>query len=155
MKSFNYGRFKIQYEIRENGCWEVVNRSISIYGYPKVAFDGKHYNAHRLVYIMEVNPEIDSDIYVCHSCDNKLCVNPAHLFEGSHLDNMRDKEIKGRGNQPLGEKVGISKLTENDIILIRELYYAGAKTQFELASLFNVDQSNISYIINNKTWKHV
>lgn len=53
--------------------------------------------AHRISYIIAYD-SIPQDMLVCHSCDNPLCVRPTHLFLGTNADNVRDKELKGRGN---------------------------------------------------------
>lgn len=80
----------------KNGCI-VFTGLKSPKGYGKIRFQGKHYRAHRLSYILE-NGEINSNVLVCHKCDNPPCVNPDHLFIGTAKDNAIDRKNKGRGN---------------------------------------------------------
>lgn len=74
----------------DRGCWEWTGQ-IGDTGYPKM---GPHY-AHRLSWVMN-NGMIPKGLFVCHHCDNPPCVNPKHLFLGTHRDNMQDMVAKGR-----------------------------------------------------------
>lgn len=91
--------------------------------------------------------EIPEGICVCHHCDNVLCVNPSHLFLGTHSDNMQDMIRKGRS--------GRIKLNRDKVIKIREMYALGGMMQSELAELFNVGRATICFIVNRKNWKHI
>ncbi len=107
-------------------------------------------------------------INVLHRCDNPLCCNPEHLFVGTHQDNMDDMWAKGRSVQqkfvgppkklirrkrqyPTGDKHHLSKLTDAQVADIRVWYAAGIYSQGEMARMFGVTQSNISYICRNKS----
>jgi hypothetical protein len=108
---------------------------------------------HRLSWTLLKAP-ITKGRYILHRCDNPLCFNPAHLFEGTQLDNMRDMMAKGRGNRansPKGEAHGGSKLTTAQVVEIRESLDIGA----DLARQFNVSPSLIGLIRNGRIWKHV
>lgn len=108
--------------------------------------------AHRLAYEYAIGP-IPDGLLVCHTCDNPPCVNPAHLFVGTNDDNMADMARKGR--QAKGEKSGMAKLTEEDVVNIRKKYRKGIYGQVILAREFGVTHQNIAAIVKVRTWKHV
>lgn len=75
-------------------CWN-FNGAINATGYGVFRYGGKVQLAHRASYIISCG-EIPDGLHVLHRCDNPLCVNPSHLFLGTHLDNMKDMSNKGR-----------------------------------------------------------
>ena len=96
-----------------SGCWEWTGSKRNGYGRLIVGSrtDGtrKSVSAHRLSYELTYG-EIPEGMEVCHRCDNRCCVNPDHLFIGTHQDNMSDRERKGRNKPPKGENNGRAKL---------------------------------------------
>ena len=94
-------------------------------------------------------------LHVLHTCDNRICCNPNHLFLGTILTNNQDKAAKGRSYRPVGEKNTMHRLTESDVKSIREQYALGFKTQKALAVQFRTDQGTISAIVNRKLWTHI
>ena len=88
-----------------------------------------------------------------HTCDNPPCCNGAHIFDGTQLDNMRDKIAKNR--QANGERQGASKLTEEKVLELRELYATGKFWIYELAEKYGVDNSTAAAVIRRRTWRHV
>lgn len=111
--------------------------------------------AHVVSYLLH-RDVIPDGLHVLHSCDNRSCVNPNHLWLGTHIQNMRDRDSKGRGAIPnrKGVQVNFAKLDDNKVIEIRDCVRLGASQQ-QMATRFNVAVSTISAIINNKTWKHI
>lgn len=74
-------------------------------GYGIVGINRKSMLSHRASWIIANGP-IPEGMDVLHKCDNRKCGNPAHLFLGTDIDNMRDRDSKGRNNQPCGDKNG-------------------------------------------------
>lgn len=86
-----------------------------------------------------------------HRCDTPACCNPAHLFLGTHAENMRDMVRKGR--QARGRRVfGNAKLREEDVVEIRRLKRSGV-SQNEIARAFGITKSSVSYIVRGITWQ--
>jgi len=129
----------------ETGCIEWQKGKSEGYG---VATHNKFTDrTHRISYRLH-HGKING-VYVLHTCDNKLCINPDHLFLGTHADNMKDKVMKDR--QARGTDFPISKFNEADILKIRAM----AESNLITAKIFGVDPSTISYIRIRKTWRHV
>jgi hypothetical protein len=78
----------------KSGCCNFTG-AISKYGYGVVGFNGKVIGAHRAMYLATFG-EFDRSLCVCHRCDNRKCINPNHLFLGTHMDNIHDMISKGR-----------------------------------------------------------
>tara|TARA_R110000772_G_scaffold184459_4_gene295479 strand:+ start:4970 stop:5431 length:462 start_codon:yes stop_codon:yes gene_type:complete len=95
--SINRENFEKKFE-RSEGCWE-WQASLMHKGYGQFGVEGKMKRAHRVSYTLYVE-EIPEGLYVCHTCDNRKCVKPEHLFLGTPQDNMDDKIAKGRHKGP-------------------------------------------------------
>jgi hypothetical protein len=110
----------------------------------------RQYFAHRLAY-ERAHGAIPEGLSVCHTCDNKPCCNPAHLFLGTLADNNADKARKNRSTH--GAHHPGAKLTEDDVRTIRSLY--PAMSQQAIADRYGMHQSVISDIIRRVTWRRI
>lgn len=113
---------------------------------------GKNILAHRLAWEM-AHGHLSDDFDVLHSCDNPPCINVDHLFLGTPAINAADKVSKGR--HPQGEASHFAKLSEADVLEIRERYANGGVLQRELAKEFGTMQSMVSRIVHRTIWKHI
>ncbi|HEX5017672.1 MAG TPA: HNH endonuclease [Actinomycetes bacterium] len=109
--------------------------------------------AHHMVLLLERGMDIGG-LYALHHCDNRLCVNPDHIFLGTHQDNMDDMVSKGRDRKALGELSSNAKLTAEDVAEIRRGRSSG-ETVVSLARRFSVSEVAIRDIIFRRTWRHV
>jgi len=136
--------------IPQTGCWEWIGTIVN--GYGQFRLKNKGVRAHRVSYCAYVS-EFNKNQLILHKCDNKTCVNPDHLFLGTHEDNMKDMVIKNR--QAKGTNNGRSKLKDNQVIEIRTLYSTREYSQRHLARKYKVTHRNIWQIINKITWNHI
>jgi len=134
-----------------NQCWEWTGATDSN-GYGTFWFGNKVRAVHRVAFLLQ-NGYLAEGLEVMHLCDNRKCVR--HLQLGSTGDNVRDSVRKGRHVAPRGEKQGLSKLTSQQVLLIREKHSTERTRQIDLAVEFGVRQSVISSIIRRETWKHI
>jgi len=130
------------------GCW--LWKGGRSHGYGVLFWQGRNCRAHRLA-VEAANGSIPEGAHILHRCDTPLCVNPAHLFAGSHLDNMRDMFSKGRRRPPTGERNGRAKLTADMVQAIR----AATGLQREIGARFGVSQPTVRHIKHGNTWRHL
>ena len=130
----------------QGDCWEwTAWRTKGGYG----RFGRDRFLAHRASYYLTFG-EIPDGLFVCHTCDNRGCVNPRHLFLGTARDNMEDRDKKDRGSPQ--ERNGRAKITSSQVEEIRSLYRNGAGSMRALARKFLVCPAQIYRIIRRKEW---
>lgn len=124
----------------KTGCIEWIGACRNGYGYLTVGSrssgDRKTVAAHRIAYEL-YKGSIRGAMFVCHSCDNRKCINPDHLFVGTNQDNVNDRELKGRGNYT-------RKLSVADVMQIH--FLKGTLTSKQISSMFNVRADTIKHI---------
>lgn len=135
-------------------CWEwLAGKSSTGYGafWIPAGFSqpGRTVGAHRVAWTLTYGP-IPKGLWVLHRCDNPGCVNPYHLFLGTHEDNQADAARKGR--MAYGERNASSKLTEEEVRRIRELYATGKWTWQKLADKFGISDVQVGHIIHREQW---
>ncbi len=130
-----------------SGCFLWVG-GLDSNGYAPFTVFGVKTRAHRFSYEAFVGP-IPDGMHILHSCDVPCCVNPAHLRAGTHQDNMRDMQERGRHVR--GEKMANTHLTDDDVRSIR----SSSATCKALAQRYGVGQMTISEIKRHLRWRHV
>lgn len=149
LKSRIRGRYVID---SSTGCWNWSASTISKgYGQCNVRYLKERF-AHRVSF-RAFKGEIPAGTDVLHTCDNRLCVNPSHLFLGSKKDNAQDMKAKGR--HLYGERNTEAKLTEKQVLQIHRLYKSGKFSTYKLADRFRVVQGTIWKILKGQRWAHV
>lgn len=141
--------FNKKYTLVESGCWQ-WRASKNRNGYGNFGYKNKTQLAHRVSYQIFIG-DIEQDMDILHTCDNPSCVNPFHLFKGTHFDNMRDMVNKGRRKSTKGEAAPSSKLTAVQVRYIRR--YAHKKHWRFFTEKFNICQSSFYGIKNGVSWK--
>lgn len=143
-------RFFSLVEIPKNSdsCW-IWKGHKTPGGYGKIKSQGKNWSAHRYSYIFHYG-HVEQKFFICHSCDNPICVNPKHLFKATPKENTQDMYKKCRQKRPEKYK----RLCKDQIIEIRNLIQQKIKS-VEIAKKYDVSVITISRIKCNKTWATV
>ena len=131
-------------------CW-IWHGAKNSSGYGCFLLDGKVKLAHRVSY-QSTFGDLQDDLLVRHKCDTKLCVNPAHLEQGTHKDNTQDSIDRNRYAFSYEQNKRNAKLSREDILQVKKLHSQGI-SQREIAKLFSVHNSTICSIVNNKSWR--
>ncbi len=132
----------------ESECWPWTAAFQTRYKYGVFNYRGKIVRAHRLSFFF-THGEIPEGMFVCHRCDNPCCVNPSHLFLGTHQENMNDQASKGR--RPIGESDAKAKLTAKQVLEIR----ASKEPKLILARRYGVSDALIYKIVKRQVWSHL
>lgn len=132
-------------------CW-LWQGNTSNGGYGKIRYNGKAEQVHRLSMFAFNDFDLNSKEFICHKCDVPNCINPDHLFIGTHQDNMTDMANKGRAHKRLGENNASAKLKNKDAVEIIERLTKGESCT-ALAREFKVSKSLIHKIKQGKNWK--
>ena len=132
-----------------DSCW-VWKGAVNANGYGSMWNGEKAETASRLSYRLLVG-EIGGNQFVCHHCDNPMCVKPSHLFLGTHQENMSDRNLKGRSAKLAGALNPMAKLTEQQARDIK----LSSKPAADLMAMYGVSETVISNIRKGKTWKHL
>lgn len=140
--------FKCRFEDsfkRSDDCWE-WQAGLTPSGYGQIRNPDGSYLAHRIAWEMTFGKIHGDHLLVCHKCDNRKCVNPDHLFVGTHADNQDDMAKKGRA--------GNRKYTREQIIGIRAAVAAGLSKR-ATARLFRTSDVMVHFIVKRKIHKYV
>lgn len=131
-------------------CWEWQG-SVQANGYGRITHRRRTQYAHRFIW-EAFNGPIPAGMDVCHTCDNRRCVNPAHMFLGTRRDNMIDAKIKNRLQR--GADRYNSVLTDEKVRHARKLRKDGQKVK-DIAREMGVKPQTLAKAIRGKTWRHV
>ena len=141
-------------------CWPWKGSRLKKDGRGVLAISGRNVTAPRVAWFVTHRVWPDADVFVCHSCDNPMCVNPRHLWLGNSSDNLKDAARKHRlwaqhdSGRIRGERHGNSKLTPDSVRKIRGMVASGLSQRI-VASHFNISQYAVWAISSRRRWSHV
>ena len=144
-------RFSQKHKLNaKTGCWEWT-AGLGVQGYGRFKQGGKTRLAHRVSYALHV-AHIPEAALVLHKCDNRICVNPDHLFIGTQKDNQQDMRRKGRHVH--GERSPNAKLSDKDVLRMYDLHDSGVGT-IRLAKMFNITKNLAWLVVTGRVWVHL
>lgn len=144
------GRFWAKVD-KTGACW-VWRAGVSSSGYGAFHVGDRTLAAHRVAYQIHTGVSRPPSTLVLHQCDNPLCVNPAHLREGTHQDNARDKVSQGR--QARGARNGRAKVGVTDVLSIRRRHVLGESIS-RLSREYAISRRTVRMILTRETWTHI
>jgi hypothetical protein len=133
--------------VLKSGCWTFTGGQDS-WGYGAIYLNGATIGAHRASWLVHVG-SISDGLHVLHKCDNRQCVNPNHLYLGTHQDNMKDKATRGRNY------AGLTVLDIDKVKEIKRILTSTHRTLQDIGNQYSVSRYTIHNIKTGKTWKHV
>ena len=131
-----------------SGCWLWMRKVHARTGYGQGTYLGKSCLAHRAVYEARVG-KIPNGKLVCHTCDIRCCVNPGHLFVGTHKQNSQDAVAKNR--QARGDKIYLTRCNPEMVRAIRQ----EAGSYDAIGKKYGLHRGTVRLIKLHKTWRHV
>jgi len=126
-------------------------------GYGRIEFKCQQIYVHRAAYAEHHRRPIPPGLLICHTCDTPNCIEPAHLFAGTNIDNVADMWAKGRGSKPpvhTGEENPNATLSDKQVADLRAMMAAGGTKQRDAAALFGVSQSTVWRLTHQKVRAH-
>lgn len=141
-------RFEDKIFYSPDGCWYWTGAATET-GYGHIRTNMGMTRSHRVAYFLYKGVDA-GELFVCHTCDNTLCVNPDHLFLGTGKENSEDMVRKGRSTK--GERNGSAKISEQDVIDIWQSIKQGEDEKV-IAARYGL--SSVKHITSGKKWKHV
>ena len=133
-----------------SGCWNWIGcHATQKHPYGLFTMDGKQHRTHRLSYEAHKG-SIPAGLHICHACDNPACVNPDHLWAGTHQDNMKDSGRKG-GHSRFESHNGAVKLNRQQIETIKKRAATGEK-RTTIAADYGINDRTVRKIVSGERW---
>jgi hypothetical protein len=145
-------RFAAGFIAGGDGCWNWTG-TIGKNGYGSLVVSRKRLYAHRVAWETHHGRPVPDGLLVCHTCDNRRCVRPDHLFVGTDADNSADAIAKGR--HVFGDRHPAARLTDEIVAQIKTAARDEGLGARRLGRRFGLGQRSITRILSGQSWKHV
>lgn len=149
-------RFWAKVQRPVSGCWLWIGRRYwDSYGEFRL-LDGRRIAAHKFSWELANGRTVAEGLEVCHTCDVRPCVNPEHLFEGTHTENVHDMIAKGRAvlPPPRSGSAALAVLTESQVVSVRHRVAAGERYA-DLARELGVSYTAVRDAATGRRWTHL
>lgn len=133
-------------------CWQWLGATRN--GYGCIKHSGKVFSSHVVAWRLAGNVIAPGHI-VCHTCDNRLCCNPSHLYCGTPTDNILDMMDRRRVPVHCGEEIYNAKLTDDAVRKVFAIHFVRGFGAKRIAQMFGVSRKTIDSVLARETWKHV
>ena len=144
--------YETAYTVRDGDCLLTTSQVLRK-GYGIARLGRRTVPIHRMALEVKIGRDLVPGEQSNHTCHRPGCINPDHLYVGSHQENMRDRQRLGR--QARGEANGQSKLTDDNVREIRLRHATGAISMLKLSFEYGVHNTIIRDVIMRKNWKHI
>lgn len=149
VESFIVQGREFRYVMDKNGCMIAEGHYRDKDGYPRVSYTHSRRKAIAKLIYEAIHGPWEPGKVMRHTCNNRACINPAHIIPGTQGQNMQDRTAAGK--DPVGEKNGRAKITVEDVLWIRESELPAT----DLARVLKIVPETVRDIRNRKLWKHV
>jgi hypothetical protein len=149
-------RLRLASRVLKNGpldCWPWLGAMRN--GYGAIKQGGHVISAHVAAWSIAAGRGPGDGKIICHTCDNRVCCNPAHLYEGTPTDNNHDMEDRRRFPRPVGNEVYNAVLSAEAVKLIHSLRICRGWGSRRIGNAIGHSQSAVGKVLGGKTWRHV
>jgi len=137
-------------KLSDSECWNWTHPADKETGYGRLGLNTKLISAHRFSWLIHFG-DIPEGMCVCHHCDNRICVNPKHLFLGTIADNNADMKRKGR----MSKAPRNNKISPEDVVQIRKMWIPFKMSVRKISKILNLNYKSCETAVSRKHWQNI